>query len=477
MGMVSSERRAFGYVRVSALKEGAVSPAMQREEVERYCQAKGWTIVGWFEDLDWSASKHPPLEMPGFSQMVQRAEDGEADVLVFYRADRAAREFGAEFQILRRYLQGLGVGTAFAGREYDNSPEGEFNLDLDMALGKLEARRLGKRVRDAHRALRKQGRWPGGPVPFGFIPRHPGLEPDPAEAVWVIRVFEWYCRGWALNHICRELNDHGVKTRTGRIWKPNAVKILLGQPAYAGGRLLDGQLVTGGNIVPLMSRELWERVQALRAARFQPRSNGGGRPAREAITGSMCRCGVCGGRLAVSYRRNNIPAVRCQHLRSGVPGVAIQMRLLEPVVLDVLIAHLEGVGVPYAPLESGEDLAPVKSELARVQTALVRLATAYARGDMGADEYAGARARLLEERKALEDRQRRAAQHIQDYAFVEGTQELFADLGQLTPAYLMAMDPEARREVYQAFIEAIVVHPFGHEPRVDVRFRTAHNGY
>ena len=85
-------RAAFGYVRVSKEKTGQVSPSVQRDAIAETADALGWEIVRFFEDIDKSATRFRPLELPGFSEMVTRATDGEAEGIIFYRIDRAVRD-------------------------------------------------------------------------------------------------------------------------------------------------------------------------------------------------------------------------------------------------------------------------------------------------------------------------------------------------------------------------------------------------
>lgn len=105
-------------------------------------------------------------------------EDGETDAVVFYRVDRAVREHIGDFQVVKTSLESCGVQVHFVGTPFDESPEGVFRTDLDMILGRLESRRLGKRLRDVHKRLASVGRWHGGHVPYGLTRTPEGLTID-----------------------------------------------------------------------------------------------------------------------------------------------------------------------------------------------------------------------------------------------------------------------------------------------------------
>lgn len=142
--------RAFGYIRVSEAREGMISPEIQQDEVSRYCIGKGWTVLEWFRDLDISGRTD---KRPALQEMIRRAQDGECDVVVFYRIDRLSREPMHHYAILHA-LREAGVGVDSVGLPADGTAEGEFMWDLSAALAKLESLRHGKRIRDAHRRMR-----------------------------------------------------------------------------------------------------------------------------------------------------------------------------------------------------------------------------------------------------------------------------------------------------------------------------------
>ena len=84
--------RAFAYVRVSKLGEESISPEIQRDEIERYAQAKGWTVTEYFQDLDVSGRAWDRKKRRALDDLMTRALAGECDVVLFYRIDRLSRE-------------------------------------------------------------------------------------------------------------------------------------------------------------------------------------------------------------------------------------------------------------------------------------------------------------------------------------------------------------------------------------------------
>src|SRR5690606_29415100 len=82
----------------------------------------------------------------------------------------------------------------------------------------------------------RQGRWHGGPLPFGYQydQQQRRLVPDPATAPLVREIFERFVRGDGTRAIAIWLNDIGVRTRSGAGWTPQAVSYVLRNPIYTG---------------------------------------------------------------------------------------------------------------------------------------------------------------------------------------------------------------------------------------------------
>jgi DNA invertase Pin-like site-specific DNA recombinase len=119
--------RAVGYIRVSRTHEGSVSPGIQRDEITTYAQRKGWTVVEFFEDLDRTGRN---TRRPGLQSMLLRAQQGEIDVVVFYRLDRMSRE-PSDYYALLALFKDAGVQVDSVGQPF---------LLRDLATGAAQAK-------------------------------------------------------------------------------------------------------------------------------------------------------------------------------------------------------------------------------------------------------------------------------------------------------------------------------------------------
>jgi hypothetical protein len=211
----------------------------------------------------------------------------------------------------------LAPSAAEGKRVWSNA--GEF--DLTTADGRAsfrdavnkaaaESDKTSERVKVGNRRKARRGRKPGSARGFGmpgWEPTPPGWEegdprtPVPAERVAAERAIIRYCydelfAGRSIAELARELNERGragestALPMSGKLWSRQTLSVTLRRPALAGLLVYDGvEYGQLAGVEPVVSREEWERMTALVAARKI------GRPPspRHPLSGEMM-CGRCG---------------------------------------------------------------------------------------------------------------------------------------------------------------------------------------
>ena len=92
------------------------------------------------------------------------------------------------------------------------------------------------------REAASRGFWVASKVPYGFgkvyvhdgPKKRPTLEPDPATAPIVERIFEMSEAGKGMLDITRTLNDEGIASPAGKVWGKTSVHKVLTNEAYTG---------------------------------------------------------------------------------------------------------------------------------------------------------------------------------------------------------------------------------------------------
>jgi DNA invertase Pin-like site-specific DNA recombinase len=239
--------KAFGYSRLSKWDDATTSPQRQREAVERLCRDRGWDLVETFSDVE---SGYNGKRRAGLDSMLSRLV--EVDAVVVYRIDRLARSSKDFHRILERFDEAH-VQLAATDMQVDATPAGRLVRDIVARLAEFESDQISVRTRAMHEYLRKEGKWQGGPAPFGFaITADKHLIPDPEEAPRLVEAVRRYVGGEALHSIAADLGMH--HPGFSRILRyPRTRDILPEDLAEALGRELVDRATRSGPTSPLLS--------------------------------------------------------------------------------------------------------------------------------------------------------------------------------------------------------------------------------
>ncbi|MHB8867493.1 MAG: recombinase family protein [Thermoleophilia bacterium] len=454
--------RAYAYVRVSKLGEASISPEIQRDELSRFADQKGWTITGWYEDLDLSGRAWDRSRREGLNRLLDDALAGGCDVVLFYKIDRLARE-EEDFHAILAALRRSGIHCDSPGNPNDGSAESALIWSISAALAKYESVKIGSRVRDAHRRLAKQARWSGGPVPFGFrLERGENgskLVAEPEEQKVRLWIHDRYHHGWGADRIARELNKQGIPTQRGRTWERATVTTILFRAIQVGAREAEGELVFGGNIEAIVPLETYEKTMAIHEGRR--RKPQAGRTPRVPLTGRHVRCGTCGGRLYARYQRT--PPVlyyTCNGRTKGLceRGPAVRAEELTATVEDRLFTRLRRATAPKR-RPKPEPLTPLQETVEQAEQALGKLTAMYAGGEILEAEYRSARELQLKRLEKAEERLARAAARSEDLAQGDVIDQMWEDLGEMTRAQWGVLSVQAQRDVYDLLLDRVIVYP------------------
>ncbi len=197
-----------------------------------YSQTRGWTVRRVFVD---ECQGGGSIERANLQQMLARAEEGELDVIVFWKLDRFARSLG-DLVSIEKNLRQRGVGLCSTTEFIDTtSSVGRFNYRNLASVAELEREIIGERARLGLYGLARQGRWPNHHPPLGYVVGTDGkLVVDQSEAKVVARIFSVYILEKSMPQLAFELNKESVKTKSGGRWNARAIRDVLSNRLYAG---------------------------------------------------------------------------------------------------------------------------------------------------------------------------------------------------------------------------------------------------
>ncbi|MFI2760196.1 recombinase family protein [Streptomyces echinatus] len=211
--------RAAIYVRLSRETDETTSPERQRAACEALCEARGWEVVAAEEDIDVSGFSRG-LDRPGLQRILTRL--AELDVIVFFKIDRLARST-VDFAEIMRLAEHQSVALASATEPLDlTSSMGRAMAKVIAVFAELESDTIGMRVSSAHEHLRREGRYTGGRVPYGYmvVPNPNGagkvLAVNEDEAKTIKRIVERVLAKDSLMQIINDLNKAARLRRAAR---------------------------------------------------------------------------------------------------------------------------------------------------------------------------------------------------------------------------------------------------------------------
>jgi site-specific DNA recombinase len=156
--------KAATYCRVSTEEQvqNGTSLETQRARTRAYVEEKGWAFVEEFMEEGVSGAKE---SRPELDRLLNACRAGEVEVVVVTKHDRFARSL-LNALLLMRDLDEMGVTVEFT----DEPNETGLIRNLRFAIAEDERQRIVERTSAGKRAVKEQGYWIGGRVPFGFTP-------------------------------------------------------------------------------------------------------------------------------------------------------------------------------------------------------------------------------------------------------------------------------------------------------------------
>lgn len=300
-----------GYIRVSdpTQVEGHSLDA-QRAEIERWCIRNGHTLERVYSEDGPTARSERIDRRPQLVALLRDAARGEFDLVVVHMIDRWARNVGVQRQALQR-LGEARVGFASVSENVDfTTSHGKLLLTMMGGVAEFFSDQLAAHVSKAQQHRARLG-LPVGPLPFGYqcieaggVPGVSGAEGEAVAAATQRRLNQA-----SYGEIARDFDAGGFRTRKGRRFTAHAVKDMLSCKFYTGVITWQGEEFPGQH-PPLISPEVFGRLQALKRPRVHARAVTGARGVVQGRVG----CVRCGSALhSDRQHRTGLPMYRERH--------------------------------------------------------------------------------------------------------------------------------------------------------------------
>jgi site-specific DNA recombinase len=322
--------RVVAYARVSSKeqeKEGFSIPAQQKL-LQGYAQAKRFSIVREYVDIE--TAKH--TGRANFEEMVRylKKQTNIRTVLV-EKTDRLYRnlkdwvtldELDIEIHLVK---EGVVLSR-------DSKSSEKFVHGIKVLMAKNYIDNLSEEARKGQQEKAEQGIWPTK-APLGYrnvtgVDGKKIIVPDPVVAPVITHLFGWYASGTlSLKQAAVEAHSAGlVHKRTGGPMPVSNIHAILRNRLYSGDFDWNGRRCKGRH-EPLVTRELWERVQGILDGRNARKT----RISKNdfAFSGLM-NCGHCGCALVGELKKGRYVYYHC----TGYKGKCDEPYVREEVISD-----------------------------------------------------------------------------------------------------------------------------------------------
>jgi site-specific DNA recombinase len=406
-------KRYFAYIRVSTVKQGerGSSLAEQKSAIEAYATRYELPIIRWFEETETAAKQGRRL----FSLMLSELHAQKAQGMIVHKIDRSARNLRDWADIAD--LLDRGIDVRFVSDNFDLlSTGGRLSADIIAAVSANYIRNLRDEVKKGMYGRLKQGFYPWQ-APIGYLDQGSAKAKtvDPVKGPLVRNLFEKYGSNTiGFRALRREMHARGLCTKASKPLEMNTLTLILRNPFYMG---VIKVRTTGETFLgihePLISKALYERVQAIMDGRTVPKAR-----KHRFLFRQLIHCDNCGRRTLTGENHRGLTYYRCHH--ENCRGLSWSEKKLEVAALSQIgRIRLEAgdVGdfrdlVAVLLRDQGDDTERLRTSLdLRVQNVDARLARLT---DLLIDEtidkvtYATRREALVMERRDLLDQLERA---------------------------------------------------------------------
>ena len=270
MGVISmNQNRYILYARKSTDVEDkqVLSIEAQLAELRNYARDNGLVVVDTI--IEKKSAKIPGR--PKFGDILERIQNGEADSILAWHPDRLTRNSIDGGQIIYLLDQRKLADLKFQTFWFENTSQGKFMLNIAFGQSKYYVDNLSENTKRGLRQKIRRGEFPGiAPLGYYNDTRAKVVKVDKRQAELVKAIFVLYSGGQSrFQDISAYLYENGIKTSGGKPYSKDKVKYILKNPFYYGHFIYGGE-VHEGKHEPIISKKLWDEVQAVIERRSRP---------------------------------------------------------------------------------------------------------------------------------------------------------------------------------------------------------------
>lgn len=485
-GTTARLARAVVYLRVSTKEqaergggaEGFSIPA-QREACQRKADSLSAEVVDEFIDAGESAKT---AHRPELQRLLRFLLDGSIQYVIVHKIDRLARNRVDDVEI-NVAIRKTGATLVSCTENIDETPSGALMHGIMSSIAEFYSKNLANEVIKGSVQKAKSG-GTVGKAPTGYVNIRKmengreirTVEVDPERGPLMTWAFEQYAAGeWSLRTLLEALTERGLTT-TATARMPSKPLVLshflrlLRHPYYKGIVRYRGVEYPGTH-TPLVTDELWEKVQQMLSA-----ANTAGDKHKlhyHYLKGSVF-CGDCGERLIITMAKNRHGTVYPYFICVGRQKKRFDCRqkaVLIETVEHLVEQHYAAVQLPAEDAErvrealleqlSSQQVAAEhergfqQKRLHRLAAERQKLLQAFYNDSIAPDLLKAEQARITSE---MEHAKRRLSALSAEFDVIQTNLNVAIEFAKHCEHAYLAAAPKVRRQINQAIFEKLYVH-------------------
>lgn len=472
------------YCRISKDAEASgLGVKRQERECRELARRRGWTSVELYSDNDISAYSGKPR--PEYLRMLDDLRNGDLSAVVAWDPDRlhrSPRELEDFIDIIE--ASGAPVVMVTSGDVDFSTANGRMQARVKGSVARYESEHRSERTVGKHAQLAEQGRWKGGPRPYGYDvtrdvlgrPLKDGrLVVIDEEAAIIREAGERVLAGESVYSVCADLNARGVSTAQDKLWRTPTLRRILTNPTTAGKREYRGEIVGPGLWESILDEVTWQRLRSV-VNNKQTSGRGrtsAGRPGRRTylLTGGLAVCGLCESNLHAQRRQSGARTYACISGpdKEGCGRLTCTASALDELVSEAVIFAVDGPELANTLRGSDSEEDVGSQEIAELERDLADLASMFGTGQIGRAEWVAARKGVELRLAAARRAQTREARSLALASYI-------GQPGALNEAW-PSLTLDHRRAILSAVLDRVIVKPATRRgpifdpKRVDLRWK------
>ncbi|MEK7577602.1 MAG: recombinase family protein [Patescibacteria group bacterium] len=315
----------------------------QIAELQEFAKREQLEVIEYITEA--KTAKCPGREQ--FATVLKRIENGEAQGILAWHADRLARNSIDGGRVIYLLDTGKLLDLKFPTLWFENTPQGKFMLSIAFGQSKYYVDNLSENIKRGLRQKLRNGVWPTkAPIGYRNDKDTRTVEVDTEESKVVKKAFQMFAEGGvSFAHITRFLHRFEITGSTGKPMKIEQVKTALSNTFYIGLMKYNGELYEGKHKL-FISKDVFQRAQQHIKKIERPRYNG-----HRFIFAGLARCGECGAAITAEihkkyYRRTERAAEYIYYRCTKKLKPCVQKYIQEPDIEAQLRKTIASVALP-----------------------------------------------------------------------------------------------------------------------------------